>query len=339
MEETNVKKGILFSVIVPIYNAEQTIERTIQSILKQTFQNYELLLVDDCSTDNSYAIAQKYDDKYTHVHAIRMSANSGSAKAPREFGANLAKGKYVVFIDSDDVVNEVYLEGFYDTIKKVSDIDVVIPIMKRVSPISLRELGCLPHQDFDMTQIIPGPEACRMVMTKWTFGCNGCCCCELFKSVIKKNPYYYMNSDEFTSRLWLYYARNVAFAKQSEYIYYVYDTSITHKRSVKLFETLYTDTQLITFSEMHYDEALVRDMCSKMLTNMICLYKANQVENQYTEVEQNQIKKIFGVTFSFLQHKRHYISSLKMRLYLTNRCVFASICKIMAFAERKSHRK
>lgn len=322
---------IYFSVIVPFYNAEKTLERTIQSILNQSFSNYELLLIDDCSTDASFEIALKYGHQYSNVYAIQLPKNSGSAKKPREVGSTVAKGKYVVFVDSDDVVNDVYLESFFKVLTQEKDIDVVIPRMRGYDAVNFRETGILPSSTFDMSRTITGPEACRMEMTQWTFGCNGCCCCELFRDIIKKNPYYYMNSDELTSRLLLYNARRVAFSEKSEYLYYRYENSITHKRSVKLFETLYTDTHLITFAETYFDQTIVKDMCSKMLSNMICLYKAYRKEKNYSESEQKRINEIFLETYSFLRKKMHYMPSHKSRLYLTNWYIFTSICEVMMF--------
>lgn len=334
MRSIKEKENILFSVIVPIYNAEHTIERTIQSILKQTFQNYELLLIDDCSTDNSFSIAQKYDNEYSQVHAIQMPENSGSAKAPREYGAKLAKGKFVVPVDSDDVVNEEYLAGFENILFEHDEIDIVIPIMRNIDADTQKEICAIPDKDFDMSLVLSGPEACRMVMTQWTFCAMGAYCRELFINIIKKNPYYYMNSDEMTSRLLLYHARKVAFSRKSEYLYYWSNTSITHKRSVKLFDPLYTDTHLISFAEAYYDKKMVQKMCSKMLSHMICLYKDYNAESRYTTEEQKRIDEIFRETYSFLQSKEQYLLSMKSRFYLSNWYVFVFVCRAMMLSKK-----
>ena len=72
----------LISIITPVYNAEQYIEQTIQTILNQTYQNWELLLVDDCSTDQSATIIQRYQiEEPNRIQYHRMETNSGAAKS------------------------------------------------------------------------------------------------------------------------------------------------------------------------------------------------------------------------------------------------------------------
>lgn len=89
-----------FSIIVPIYNAEKYLDRCISSIQKQSFDNYEVILVDDGSTDFSAALCQKYaanDGRFRYC----PKENGGSFHA-RRFGINMARGLYLMFIDSDD---------------------------------------------------------------------------------------------------------------------------------------------------------------------------------------------------------------------------------------------
>lgn len=90
----------LVSVIVPLYNYSQYIEWTIQSILNQNYPNFELIIVDDCSTDNSYEVAKKYEQ--SNVKIMRLDENSGYSKAKNE-GIIASKGKYITTLDADDM--------------------------------------------------------------------------------------------------------------------------------------------------------------------------------------------------------------------------------------------
>lgn len=90
----------LLSVIVPVYNTEKYIRKCIETILQQTYQNIELILVDDGSTDHSALICEEYREKDSRVVVIHTE-NKGSLRA-RLFGAELAKGEYIAFVDSDD---------------------------------------------------------------------------------------------------------------------------------------------------------------------------------------------------------------------------------------------
>ncbi len=91
-------ENILISVIVPIYNVENYLQKCIDSILKQTYTNIEVLLIDDGSTDNSGKICDEYKDKRIQIF---HTSNSGVAKA-RNYGIERAKGKYINFVDPDD---------------------------------------------------------------------------------------------------------------------------------------------------------------------------------------------------------------------------------------------
>lgn len=97
----NVLEMSLVSIITPLYNSEQYIERTIQSVLNQTYENWELLIVDDCSTDNGYKIVQELADKDNRIKLFKNEKNSGAAIA-RNKGIKAAQGKYIAFLDSDD---------------------------------------------------------------------------------------------------------------------------------------------------------------------------------------------------------------------------------------------
>ncbi len=111
------------SIIVPIYNAARFLETTVNSILKQRYTNWELLLIDDCSIDESPNICCDYQRKDSRILFLKNKRNIGAA-ATRNEGIKRASGKYVVFIDSDDVVESNYLERLYQTIEKYH-VDIV----------------------------------------------------------------------------------------------------------------------------------------------------------------------------------------------------------------------
>ena len=91
------------SIIVPVYNVENYLERCVESILKQTYTNFELLLINDGSTDRSLDILKKYKEKYPEITKIIDKKNGGLSSA-RNAGIRDAKGEYLSFIDSDDII-------------------------------------------------------------------------------------------------------------------------------------------------------------------------------------------------------------------------------------------
>lgn len=92
----------LISIVVPVYNADKYIEETIESVQKQEYQEWELLLVDDYSMDKSISIMEKYMDKDSRIRILKQASNQG-AWAARNRGVKEAKGRYLAFLDADDI--------------------------------------------------------------------------------------------------------------------------------------------------------------------------------------------------------------------------------------------
>lgn len=97
-----------FSIIIPVYNVEPYLKKCLYSIEKQTYSNFEVIVIDDGSKDKSSQIAQKFVDKDTRYHLI-IQENQG-VSAARNAGIRYAKGDYLVFVDGDDFLKENYLE-------------------------------------------------------------------------------------------------------------------------------------------------------------------------------------------------------------------------------------
>ena len=113
------------SVIIPMYNAENYIAECLESILMQTLQDYEVIIVDDCSTDNSCAVVESYAEKFGgRLKLIHTEKNSGSGALPKNKGMSFSRGEYVYFVDDDDLIVETALEKLY-TLAKSFDADVV----------------------------------------------------------------------------------------------------------------------------------------------------------------------------------------------------------------------
>ena len=111
------------SVVVPIYNAGKKLEKCIKSILNQTFTNFELILVNDGSTDNSINICKKYELKDNRVRVIDKK-NEGSI-ATRNRGVMEASGDYIMFVDADDYIATTAIEKLYIDAKD-KDLDIIV---------------------------------------------------------------------------------------------------------------------------------------------------------------------------------------------------------------------
>ena len=103
-----MKEGLV-SIVTPLYNSEKYIEETILSVLAQTYTNWEMLIIDDCSTDNGPNIVKKYIEQDERVKYLKLEKNSG-ASVSRNKAIELAEGEYVAFLDSDDLWKNKKLE-------------------------------------------------------------------------------------------------------------------------------------------------------------------------------------------------------------------------------------
>lgn len=102
---------IKYSVVVPVYNAENTIERCVESIIANNMDNIEIILIDDCSKDSSLEKCNAIAEKYKQIVVIHHDTNKGVSYA-RNTGIYAAKGKYTLFVDSDDWIDSLYCNTF-----------------------------------------------------------------------------------------------------------------------------------------------------------------------------------------------------------------------------------
>lgn len=109
------------SIIVPVYNVELYIEDCLNSLLNQTYSNYEIILINDGSTDNSIEICSKYNDKKIKIY----NQNNKGVSIARNVGISLATGQYIMFVDADDMVSEKYIENLIKSIEETNT-DMVV---------------------------------------------------------------------------------------------------------------------------------------------------------------------------------------------------------------------
>ena len=120
----------LISVIIPVYNTESYIGVCLESLVKQTYTNFEVLMIDDGSTDNSGRICQEYTESDSRFHYYRKE--NGGVSSARNLGIEYSRGDYLTFVDSDDWVEEDFLEVLYSALISESA-SVSISTYKRFS--------------------------------------------------------------------------------------------------------------------------------------------------------------------------------------------------------------
>ena len=112
------------SIIIPVYQAESTLERCVDSILKQSFRDYEVVLVNDASTDNSAAVCQKLCERDKRVRTITKKQNAGLSEA-RNTALRKVHGEYVTFVDADDFLGNDVLHELMTLLRVHPDYDIL----------------------------------------------------------------------------------------------------------------------------------------------------------------------------------------------------------------------
>lgn len=105
---------------MPAYNSEKFIRQAVQSVLEQTYTNYELIIVEDCSTDNTLSILNEYSLKDKRINLLTNEKNSGVSHS-RNRAMSIAKGDYIAFLDSDDIWDKQKLQKQVDFVKNNPD--------------------------------------------------------------------------------------------------------------------------------------------------------------------------------------------------------------------------
>lgn len=149
------------SVIMPVYNAQDTLEEAVDSIINQSigFENIELILVDDVSTDNTRQIIEKYSNEYDNIISFFSKENSGTPSKPRNIGIDLASADYLMFIDNDDAYDEEFCKKVYEKIKDDKFDAVACGYFEIDYSKNLKRLHCEKKPIFNKEDLLKLPES------------------------------------------------------------------------------------------------------------------------------------------------------------------------------------
>lgn len=258
----------LISVIVPVYNAESTLIRCVESILAQTYKNFELILVDDGSQDRSAEIIDKYASEDSHVTAIHKT--NGGVSSARNVALEVAKGDWIAFCDSDDYVDIDWLDNF---ICINSGVDLVIQgiIYEHVDSSTFHVLENKYGQTLESKK-----DLISTLMAKGMFGYP---VTKLFKrSIIENNNIrfntnsHFREDEEFFSK-YLLYVKSWRSSNKAGYHYFMPDGTKTYKGNsyqsiVSIFQSLDTifDQKYPTaIANIHVDN--IKDLITRKCHN------------------------------------------------------------------------
>ena len=126
----NTMKQPLVSIIIPVYNAKAHLEACVQSILDQSYQQFELLLIDDGSSDGSSGLCDELSQKSEKIRVIYKE--NGGVSTARNRGLEEARGEFIIFVDCDDVISQNYVESFIELYPKRTKSKINLIIVMRL---------------------------------------------------------------------------------------------------------------------------------------------------------------------------------------------------------------
>lgn len=217
---------IKISVIIPIYNAERFLRKSIESVLAQSFNNIELILVDDGSIDNSSKIIDQYASHNGKIIAIHQT-NAGVSKA-RNTGIERATGQWIYFLDSDDWIEPDYLLNF---IKDVENYDMIIQGFTKDN----QDTGITKNVKFDVNRNLKNYEVIEMLQLKKNTH-NGYLWHRLFKrSIIDENHLRFIEGCSFAED-GIFFLQYMKYVKKTNILgtaghhYVIHNSSLTNKK-------------------------------------------------------------------------------------------------------------
>lgn len=295
------------SVIMPVYNAEKTIERAILSIINQTYNNIELILINDGSTDGTESIIKKYIEKENKIEIkYYFQKNSGPSIA-KNLGIDMAIGEYILFVDSDDTISENYIESLVINQKEDTLIGASYKIIRDTEK---NDNGIIiTNKIYDIR---------NEILNDLVIGnLNGFVVLYLFNKEQMKDIYFekdirYMEDTLFLIKYIINNnINNIIYLKDIYYNYYQTDGSITNNTN-KIIKNILSFTNSIRKIEniIPKEEKELKEICKKNRANRI----SKLIENNVSKIRERKILKEYQKSEEIKQIIKELIEDSNIKL-------------------------
>ncbi len=234
---------IKVSVVLPVYNGEQYLEKSIVSVLSQTYMNFELIIVNDGSTDGSGSVCDKFSKKDSRIKVVHKK-NEGLICA-RITGIEAASGSYIAFVDADDWVDETFLEHLIKPVEAAGADIVISGCISEVNGISIRTPNLIPAGIYEknMLEEIFYP---KMLWYKgfYQFGIQPYLCTKFFRKGLLEKCYMDMDTriydgeDVAVVYPYLLCAKKAVVIKDCMYHYRIHENSMSAKKGEGFYENI-----------------------------------------------------------------------------------------------------
>lgn len=264
----------MISIIIPIYNTEKFLQKCLESISSQTFVDFEVLLIDDGSTDSSAKICKRYAEKDSRFKYFYK--NNGGVSSARNLGLKKSSGDYITFIDADDFVSIDYLKNAAADIKK-NDADILkYPYVKKLKKISKKYNFTYPKN------ILIQSRDYKELIYPFILSSNDLCnvCGSFYKKEIAKTTNFdkdiTIGEDYLFAIEALQKSKSIYFSKKHTYYYVVNSNSATHKNTKEQRNIL---LKTISVFDKIKDTIKIARVYNFKLNNEIYYYAMNFVKN------------------------------------------------------------
>lgn len=311
----------LISVIVPVYKVEEYLERCVQSIIRQTYRNLEIILVDDGSPDNCPAMCEKYAFQDARIKVLHKE-NGGLSDA-RNAGLEIATGDYISFVDSDDWISENCMEVLYtccsENAADLSIIDTVETDGTKEHEKSFSEGLCLPH-------IYTSEEAMKVIFTQRGF--NTSAWAKLYKrELIQKFRFTKGILYEDLDIMYRIFdqAKKIAFSNTARYYYYQREDSIVHRTfDARHFVLLEISQRILSFTDERYPKLHDAALCRLVFSEFLILSRIKN-EKEYADEQRKICDDIIKRKADIYRNKE---INLKQKIKVAIVCLFRKLRKI-----------
>lgn len=293
---------VKYSFIVPIYNVEKYLNRCIDSLLAQTYKDFEIVLIDDGSTDSSGAIADMYVKKFPQIIRVEHQKNKGLGGA-RNTGIELAKGDYLVMVDSDDYVSKCLLE-VVDRYLIQYDNDLLI-----FDYIVEEENGSQRIQRLHDINVYTSITSKQFIL-EVPSACNKVYRTSLFKETGIRFPIRIFYEDLATSPCLAIHAFNIGVIAEALYYYIQRDTSIMHTLNTqKMTEIIPAARRILEYyKQQEKFEEYYEELEYLIVRNVLCSTVQRILQVKY---DNSKIKRLE-------QFVRGYFPNYEQNFYLQN---------------------
>ncbi len=237
--------------VMPAYNAAQYIDEAIGSIVAQSFVDWELIVVDDHSTDDTAMRAREWARREPRIRVLQTERQTGAAFIPRKTAIEAAGSDLICCVDADDRIAPDLMQRLMRR-RLETGADIVYPSMWSLGGGTSQRL--LPHDTGLYDKTIAGRDVVRLTLDGWKINTNGALKeRRLYLSLYERMPDFanHTFADELLTRYLIYDARRVAFC-DAAYYYRINPGSVTRKVSVKQFHYLLSNMTLISFTRERY---------------------------------------------------------------------------------------